>query len=255
MLEVSNIETQYGRISAVRGASLRVEKGEVVALLGANGAGKTTILKTIMGLIEDQPEKGTITFLGEKIERRDTEKIVAMGISLVPEGREVFPELTVRENLLMGCYARRDRSFVARDLERVYTLFPRLKARLTQEAGTMSGGEQQMLAIGRGLMAAPKLLLMDEPSLGLAPKLVSDIYAIIRRLAQEGMTILLVEQNAPMALSVADRGYVMESGRIVLTGAAEELAKNEDIQEFYLGKPQKSSAKGTKRYKRKKRWQ
>ncbi|MCB9477764.1 MAG: ABC transporter ATP-binding protein [Deltaproteobacteria bacterium] len=255
LLEVANIETLYGKISAVRGVSLQVFPGEIVAILGANGAGKSTTLKSVLGLIEDQPEKGMVRVMGEEVTRRDTEDIVRRGVALVPEGREVFGELTVHENLLMGCYARTDKVATARDLERVYSIFPRLAERKKQEAGTMSGGEQQMLAIGRGLMAAPKLLMLDEPSLGLAPILVAEVFKVIKRLRDEGITILLVEQNANLALALADRAYVIESGRIVLSGTADEIRNNDDIKEFYLGKPHEVSVKGTKRYKRKKRWQ
>lgn len=255
MLEVANIEVLYDKIMAVRGVSLKVEQGEIVTLLGGNGAGKSTVLKAVMGLIEDQPEKGSIVFEGNRIERRDTEKIVEMGISLVPEGREVFPELTVVENLRMGAYTRSDRRNIAEDLERVFTQFPILKQRAKQDAGTLSGGEQQMLAIGRGLMARPKLLFLDEPSLGLAPILVNQIFEILQQINESGTTILLVEQNAAKALQIAHRGYVMETGRIVLSGSTSELAENEDIREFYLGISEDTSQKGYKRYKRKKRWQ
>jgi branched-chain amino acid transport system ATP-binding protein len=255
MLEVTNIEVLYDKIQAVRGASLKVEQGEIVALLGGNGAGKSTVLKAILGLIEDQPEKGSISFLGQSIERRDTEKIVSLGISLVPEGREVFPELSVQENLMMGAYQRKDAKGIAEDSKAVYEQFPALKNRMKQNAGTLSGGEQQMLAIGRGLMARPKLLLLDEPSLGLAPILVTQIFDTLQKINKEGTTILLVEQNAAKALSVADRGYIMETGRIVLSGAAKELMENKDVREFYLGVAETDSVKGYKRYKRKKRWQ
>ncbi|MBZ0273101.1 ABC transporter ATP-binding protein [bacterium] len=255
MLDAQNIETLYGKIAALRGVSIEVKQGEIVSILGGNGAGKTTTLATIMGLIEDQPEKGTITFEGERIDRLDTDRVVRKGIALVPEGRQVFGELTVAENLRLGAYERRDRAGIARDLARVYEWFPRLAERKKQEAGTMSGGEQQMLAIGRGLMAAPRLLLLDEPSLGLAPVLVAEIFRIIRMINENGVTILLVEQNANMALSVAHRGYVMEGGRIVLSGTSAELRANEDIREFYLGRPHKTSVKGESRYKRKKKWQ
>lgn len=255
MLEVANIEVLYDKIQAVRGVSLTVKEGEIVTLLGGNGAGKSTVLKAICGLIEDQPEKGRISFLNQRIERRDTEQIVRLGLSLVPEGREVFPELTVAENLMMGAYTRSDRKGIAADLERVYEHFPVLAQRTRQDAGTLSGGEQQMLAIGRGLMARPKLLLLDEPSLGLAPILVEQIFDILKRINTRGTTIFLVEQNAAKALKVAHRGYVMETGRIVLSGPSEELLANKDIQEFYLGIAEEKSVKGYKRYKRKKRWQ
>ncbi|MBW2208695.1 MAG: ABC transporter ATP-binding protein, partial [Deltaproteobacteria bacterium] len=196
LLEIKNIETYYGLIYALRGLSLSVEEGTITAILGNNGAGKSTILKTVCGLIDDQPDKGTIEFMGKRIDGKDTEKIVRMGISYVPEGREVFEELTVRENLLMGAYIRKDRTGIKNDFDRVYGLFPVLKAREGQWAGTLSGGEQQMLAIGRALMNLPKLLFLDEPSLGLSPILVNDIFKIIRTIHKEGTTILLVEQNA-----------------------------------------------------------
>lgn len=255
MLEVANIEVLYDRIMAIRGVSFKVNEGEIVALLGSNGAGKSTVLKTIMGLIEDQPDKGRITFLGQPIQHRDTEKIVSRGISLVPEGREVFPELTVQENMTMGAYTRRDRKQINRDMEKIFEQFPVLKERAGQDAGTLSGGEQQMLAIGRGLMTRPKLLLLDEPSLGLAPILVNQIFEILQKINAEGTTILLVEQNAAKALSIAHRGYVMETGRIVLSGTSDELIEDENVREFYLGISEDSGVKGYKRYKRKKRWQ
>ena len=235
LLEIKNIETYYDLIYAIRGTSLTVDEGTVTAILGTNGAGKSTILKTVMGLIEDQPDKGTIEFKGRRIDGKDTEEIVRMGISYVPEGREVFEELSVRENLLMGAYTRKDRHNIAKDFKRVYRYFPVLKERQNQWAGTLSGGEQQMLAIGRALMAHPRLLLLDEPSMGLAPLLVEDIFRVIRQLNEEGTTILLVEQNALMALSVAKRGYVLETGEVVLAGMAFELQENPQVQEAYLG--------------------
>ena len=255
MLKLSNIEVLYGKIMAVRGVSLKVEEGEIVTLLGSNGAGKSTVLKSILGLIEDQPEKGRISFLDEQIHRRDTEDIVRRGISLVPEGREVFPELTVRENLQMGAFTRSDKKEIAKDLARVFELFPVLQNRAKQDAGTLSGGEQQMLAIGRGLMARPKLLMLDEPSLGLAPALVKQIFEILLEINREGTTILLVEQNTAGALKIAHRGYVMETGRIVLSGTSKELAENKDVREFYLGISEDRNVKGSQRYKRKKRWE
>ena len=254
MLKVKNIETLYGRINAIRGISLEVDEGSITAVLGANGAGKTTILKTTMGLLEDQPDKGTIEFLGKRIDGKSTEDIVRRGISYVPEGREVFPELTVRENLRMGCYIRRDREGIKRDYERILTQFSVLKERSSQLAGTLSGGEQQMLAIGRALMARPKLLLLDEPSLGLAPFLVKEIFGIIKSINEEGTTILLVEQNARMALNIADYGYILENGRIVLADKPAVLLEDEDVKEFYLGIREEVSEKGYQRYKRKKRW-
>ena len=254
MLKINNIETFYGLVYALRGVSLEVEEGKIVAILGPNGAGKTTLLKTVVGLIEDQPDKGTIEFLGTRIDGREVEDIVRMGISFVPEGREVFEELTVRENLLMGAYPRRDRSAVVLAFDRIYQLFPVLKLRDNQWAGTLSGGEQQMVAIGRALMAAPKLLFLDEPSLGLAPVMVKRIFEVIQEIQQSGVTMLLVEQNARMALNVADYALVMENGRFVLAGTPEELAQDEDVKEFYLGIKSEVSIKGYQRYKRKKRW-
>ncbi len=254
LLRVNNIEVLYRIILAVRGVSLEVEEGTVVALLGANGAGKSTILKTIMGLLDDQPDKGTIELKGKRIDGRDAEAIVNMGISCVPEGREVFPELTVWENLAMGAYIRRDREAVKADYQRVMRYFPVLEERKNQLAGYLSGGEQQMLAIGRALMARPTLLMLDEPSLGLAPLLVREIFRIITNINQEGTTILLVEQNAKMALAIADYGYVLETGRIVLSDTPKALMENEDVKEFYLGIRSEQSVKGYQRYKRKKRW-
>jgi branched-chain amino acid transport system ATP-binding protein len=254
MLKVNNIETYYGPILAIRGVSMEVEEGNIVALLGANGAGKTTILKTIMGLLDDQPDKGTITFMDQHIDGKDTGKIVEMGISYVPEGREVFPELTVDENLRMGAYTRNDKTGIQHDYERVMHHFPILQERRNQWAGTLSGGQQQMLAIGRALMAQPKLLMLDEPSLGLSPILVREIFRIIKDLNQEGTTILLVEQNARMALRVADIGLVMENGRIVLANTPEALMEDEDVREFYLGMRSEDSVKGYQRWKRRKRW-
>jgi branched-chain amino acid transport system ATP-binding protein len=254
LLKINNIETFYGLVYALRGVSLEVEEGKIVAILGPNGAGKTTLLKTVVGLIEDQPDKGTIEFLGTRIDGREVEDIVRMGISFVPEGREVFEELTVRENLLMGAYPRRDRSAVVLAFDRIYQFFPVLKLRDNQWAGTLSGGEQQMVAIGRALMAAPKLLFLDEPSLGLAPVMVKRIFEVIQEIQQSGVTMLLVEQNARMALNVADYALVMENGRFVLAGTPEELAQDEDVKEFYLGIKSEVSIKGYQRYKRKKRW-
>ncbi len=255
MLSIKNVETLYGKlIYALRGVSLEVPEGKVVTILGPNGAGKTTILKTVMGLIEDQPDKGTIEFLGRRIDGRDTEDIVRMGISYVPEGREVFAELSVRENLLMGAYTRRGRSEIQDDFNNIFQLFPVLKEREKQWAGTLSGGEQQMVAIGRALMARPKLLFLDEPSLGLSPIMVKSIFDVIRQINKAGMTILLVEQNTRMALSVADYALVMENGRFVLAGSPAELMEDEDVKEFYLGVKSEVSVKGYQRYKRKKRW-
>ena len=254
MLKVNNIETLYGMIYAVRGVSMEVTQGKIITILGSNGAGKSTILKTIMGLIEDQPDKGTIEFEGQRIDGRDTEDIVRMGIAYVPEGREVFAELSVRENLLMGAYIRNDRAGIKEDFEWIFNLFPVLKERENQWAGTLSGGEQQMLAIGRALMGRPKLVFLDEPSLGLSPILVKGIFNVITEINKTGVTILLIEQNARMALNVADYGLVMESGRFVLAGTPEELMEDEDVKEFYLGVKSEVSVKGFQRYKRKKRW-
>jgi branched-chain amino acid transport system ATP-binding protein len=231
LLSVRNIETYYGPIMAIKGVSLDVEEGDIVTILGANGAGKTTVLKTISGVMD--PEKGTVEFMGQRIDRIAPDKIVRLGISHVPEGREVFHDLTVRENLMMGAYLRRDRAAVQIDLKTVHDYFPVLKTRASQLAGNMSGGEQQMLSIARALMARPRLQLLDEPSLGLAPFLVKEIFEIIRRINQEQKTsILLVEQNALMALSLARRGYILELGRIVMEDTCQELMENEDVKEF-----------------------
>jgi len=254
MLKVKNIETYYGPILAIRGVSMEVQEAQIAAILGPNGAGKTTILKTIMGLLEDQPDKGTIEFAGKRIDGRDAEQIVRMGISYVPEGREVFPELTVDENLRMGAFSRTDRAQIKEDYQRVLRHFPILASRKNQWAGTLSGGEQQMLAIGRALMARPKLLMLDEPSLGLSPILVREIFRIIQELNQEGITILLVEQNARMALRIAHFGFVLENGRIVLANTPDVLMQDQDVREFYLGIRSEQSAKGYQRWKRKKRW-
>jgi len=254
LLAIKNIETLYGLIYALRGVSLEVHQGQIVTILGANGAGKSTILKTVMGLIEDQPDKGSIEFLGRRIDGWETEDIARQGLSCVPEGREVFEELSVRENLLMGAYPRRDSAQIKADFDLVYRHFPVLRDRRNQWAGTLSGGEQQMLAIGRALMARPKLMMLDEPSLGLSPLLVKDIFQIIRNINQAGVTILLVEQNAKMALTIADFGLVLEAGRFVLAGPPQELMEDEDVKEFYLGVKSEVSVKGYQRYKRKKRW-
>jgi branched-chain amino acid transport system ATP-binding protein len=255
ILKVSNIESYYGPIMAIRGVSLEVPRGSIVAVLGANGAGKTTVLKTISGMLD--PLKGTVEFEGQQIQRLDPDRIVRLGLGHVPEGREVFPFLTVRENLLMGAYIRRDRAGIADDLERIYGYFPRLKERLDQPAGHLSGGEQQMLAISRALMSRPRLLLLDEPSLGLSPILVKEIFGIIRRVnAEEGVSMLLVEQNARMALEAAHHGYVLEVGRIVMADTCERLRESKDIQEFYLGARDHGDQgeRGERRWKRKKTW-
>ncbi len=252
ILKVSNIESYYGPIMAIRGVSLEVPRGSIVTVLGANGAGKTTILKTISGVLD--PLKGTVEFEGKQIQRLDPDRIVRLGLGHVPEGREVFPFLTVRENLMMGAYIRSDRAAIAEDLERIYGYFPRLKERLDQPAGHLSGGEQQMLAISRALMNRPRLLLLDEPSLGLSPLLVKEIFGIIRRVnAEEGVSMLLVEQNARMALETAHHGYVLEVGRIVLADTCERLRESKDIQEFYLG-ARDHGERGERRWKRKKTW-
>ncbi len=254
LLEIRNIETYYDLIYAIRGASLAVDEGSITAILGTNGAGKSTILKTLMGLIEDQPDKGEILFDGRRIDGRDTEAIVRGGIAYVPEGREVFEELSVRENLLLGAFTRKDRDGIRRDVQRVLDYFPVLAERSHQWAGTLSGGEQQMLAIGRALMNRPRLLCLDEPSLGLAPLLVQEIFHIIRQINAEGVTILLVEQNARMALAIAHRGLILENGRFVLAGSAADLLQDPNVQEFYLGVRSTASAKGYQRWKRKRRW-
>lgn len=233
MLKVNEIDVYYGAIHALKKLSLEVEQGSIVTLIGANGAGKTTTLKTISGLL--RPRSGNITFRGTDITRVSPEKIVEMGISQVPEGRRVFAAMTVLENLEMGAYLRKDKKGIARDMEEVFDRFPRLKERRKQMAGTLSGGEQQMLAIGRALMSRPALLLMDEPSMGLAPLLVKEIFEIIKDINSKGTTILLVEQNAHMALSIADKAYVIETGEIVLSGQAGELMKSEEIKKAYLG--------------------
>lgn len=234
MLEMENIQVFYGPIQALHGVSLKVEEGEIVTIIGSNGAGKTTTLKSITGLV--RPRSGQIKFCGKSIERRPEESIVAMGISLVPEGRRVFPELTVLENLEIGAYLRRsDREGIARDLKHVYEVFPRLEERKKQLGRTLSGGEQQMLAIARALMSRPKLLMLDEPSMGLAPLVVADIFNVIERLNEEGTTILLVEQNAKMALKIADRGYVLRTGEITMEASATDLLNDEGVRRAYLG--------------------
>jgi branched-chain amino acid transport system ATP-binding protein len=252
LLEIRNVETFYGPIMALRGVSLEVQKGQVVTVLGANGAGKTTLLKTISGIMD--PEKGQILFEGTDIAGWEPHRVVRAGIVHVPEGREVFPLLTVEENLALGAYTRSDRAEVSRDRDLVFSYFPILAERRRQEAGTLSGGQQQMLAIGRGLMLRPKLMLLDEPSLGLSPLLTQEIFGILRRLNKdEGVTMMVVEQNAAVALDLADQGYVLELGRIVLSGSAERLAASEDIQSFYLGHANEG-ARGERRWKRRKTW-
>jgi branched-chain amino acid transport system ATP-binding protein len=233
MLEVENIHSYYGNIHALKGVSLTVDKGEIVTLIGANGAGKSTTLRTITGVLK--PREGHIRLNGEELSNYKSHEIVYKGIAMVPEGRRIFARLTVTENLEMGAYSRNSKQEIAEDLDRVFTLFPRLKERQNQVAGTLSGGEQQMLATGRALMARPRILLMDEPSMGLAPVLVEAIFDTIEKINKDGTTILLVEQNALMALSVAHRGYVLQSGEIVLQDVAVNLKQNEMIQKAYLG--------------------
>jgi len=237
MLEVRDLVVSYGGIEALKGISFDVEEGSIVTLIGANGAGKSTTLRSITGIVPIQ--SGSITFRGEDITRMDTQKIVSKGIALVPEGRRVFANLTVLENLKIGAYLRSDKAGIAEDIEYIYSLFPRLKERNWQLAGTLSGGEQQMLAVGRAMMTRPKLIMMDEPSLGLAPLVVKDIFSIIKTLKETGITVLLIEQNANAALHAADIGYVMETGNITLTGTGEELLASKDVQEAYLGKSNK----------------
>jgi branched-chain amino acid transport system ATP-binding protein len=232
LLNVENVHTFYGNIHALKGVSLRVEAGEIVSLIGSNGAGKSTLLKTISGLL--RPREGAVTFEDKRLDRLPPHQIVGMGVCQSPEGRRIFPRMTVRENLEMGAFSRRD-SAVESDYERVYTLFPRLRERIGQVAGTLSGGEQQMLAIGRALMSRPKVLLLDEPSMGLAPILVETIFGVVREINKTGTTILLVEQNALMALSIATRGYVLQTGEIVLEDTATALQRNEMVRRAYLG--------------------
>lgn len=233
MLQVKEIDVYYGAIHALKKLSLEVEQGSIVTLIGANGAGKTTTLKSISGLL--RPKTGSIVFKGTDINKVAPEKIVGLGISQVPEGRRVFATMTVMENLEMGAYLRKDKKGMEEDMENVFTRFPRLKERRKQLAGTLSGGEQQMLAIGRALMARPQLMLMDEPSMGLAPLLVKEIFSIIKDINERGTTILLVEQNANMALSIADKAYVIETGEIVLQGSAQELMNSPEVKKAYLG--------------------
>ncbi|MGA1847473.1 ABC transporter ATP-binding protein [Deferribacter abyssi] len=258
MLKVNNIEVIYNEVILVlKGLSLEVKEGSITSLLGSNGAGKSTTLKAISGLL--RPDNGELTegeiiFAGQRIDKKDAAEIVKMGIFQVMEGRRVFKDLTVEENLIAGAYTRKNNE-IKYLMERVYTYFPRLKERRKQLAGYMSGGEQQMIAIGRALMAKPKLILMDEPSLGLSPLLVKEIFKIVEKLnKEEGTSILLVEQNANMALSVSDYGYIMENGKIVLEGNASELMENDDVKEFYLGLGSKKSFRDVKHYRRRKRW-
>jgi branched-chain amino acid transport system ATP-binding protein len=252
LLALTNIESAYGPVKAIRGVSLEVKKGQIVTLLGSNGAGKTTLLKTISGIMD--PVRGSIEFASQDITGVESSDIVKKGISHVPEGREVFPLLTVYENLMMGAYTRNDRDGVARDLEQAYRYFPILKERENQAAGLLSGGQQQMLAIARALLANPQMILMDEPSLGLSPKLTKEIFEIIRMINRDsGRSILLVEQNARIALQTADFGYIMENGRIVMQDTCERLMQKDDIQEFYLGIKQEG-VRAERRWKKKKTW-
>jgi len=252
VLELANVESSYGPVLALRGVSLAVPEGRIVTVLGANGAGKSTILKTISGIID--PQKGQVKLRGEEIQGRAPDWVVRAGVVHVPEGREVFPLLSVEDNLRMGAYTRRDADGVARDLEAVFNYFPVLRERARQEAGQLSGGQQQMLAIARALLAKPQVMLMDEPSLGLSPKLTKEIFEIIVRINRErGTTILLVEQNAHMALKIAEWGYVLEVGRIVMEDSCAQLAQKEDIREFYLG-AKSEGVRGKRRWKKKKQW-
>lgn len=252
LLRVNSIETFYGPIQAIRGVSLDVDQGQIVTVLGANGAGKTSVLRTISGVLD--PERGQVMFEGRDIARLPPDQVMRLGICHVPEGREIFPFLTVRENLIMGAYTRRDAAGVSRDTELCFDYFPRLKEREGQRAGLLSGGEQQMLAISRALMGSPKLLLLDEPSLGLSPILVQQIFGIIRRINREqNVSILLVEQNAHIALQTADYGYVLEVGRIVAADNCKSLMQRADIKEFYLGQKE-VGARGARRWKKKRLW-
>jgi branched-chain amino acid transport system ATP-binding protein len=233
MLEVQEIHTYYGNIQALQGVTLQVNQGEIVTLIGSNGAGKTTTLRTIQGLL--RPKQGRITFEGQDLQSLSTQAIVQLGISQSPEGRMIFPRMTVLENLEMGAFSRNDKLAIKSDMEKGLDLFPRLRERINQKGGTLSGGEQQMLAIARALMSRPRLLLLDEPSMGLAPMLVSQIFSIIKDINSQGTTVLLVEQNARMALSIAHRGYVIQTGQVVVTGTAQELQSNETVRKAYLG--------------------
>jgi len=233
LLELQDVHSYYGNIHALKGISLTVDKGEIVTLIGANGAGKSTTLRTISGIIK--PRQGAVRLAGERIDELPAHKVVERGVLQSPEGRRIFPRLSVQENLEMGAFTRTDKDGITEDMERVFGLFPRLKERVTQKGGTLSGGEQQMLAIGRALMGRPKVLLLDEPSMGLAPVLVEQIFSIIKDINTQGITILLVEQNALMALGIAHRGYVLQTGQIVLSDSAQGLSENETVQKAYLG--------------------
>ena len=239
LLQVSDLKVSYGGIEALKGISFHVEEGEIVTLIGANGAGKSTTLRTITGLV--RASAGSVSYMDQPVIGIDTQKIVERGVVLVPEGRRVFPNLTVLENLKIGAYLRKDEEGIQADIKRVYSLFPRLEERHWQMAGTLSGGEQQMLAVGRALMAKPKLIMMDEPSLGLAPMVVKDIFEIIKRINGDGVTVLLIEQNANAALRIAHRGYVMETGHITMTGTGTELLNDEKVKQAYLGKSGKNT--------------
>lgn len=234
ILEIKDLVVSYNGIEAVKGITFDVPKGKIVTLIGANGAGKSTVLKTVAGIVK--PKNASIVFEGTEISGKTPDFIVSKGVTLVPEGRRVFPNLTVLENLKIGAYLRKDKKEIQKDIKHVYELFPRLKERSWQLAGTLSGGEQQMLAVGRALMSSPKLIMMDEPSLGLAPLVVQDIFSIIRQINSDGITVLLIEQNANMALKIADKAYVMETGRITMEGTGAELLEDETIKEAYLGK-------------------
>ncbi len=255
LLKLANVETLYfDRIYALHGLTLTVREKEIFAVLGPNGAGKTTLLKTVAGLLKDQPKKGVIEFMGRRIHRRAPEFVANLGIVYVPEDRGLFRELTVKENLDLGCWGRKGRE-VKDDLDYVYQLFPILKERGTQQAETLSGGQQQMLAVARAMLRRPKLLMLDEPSLGLAPLVARDVYEALVKISRRGTTILLVEQNAKMALKIADYGYIMEAGRIVLEGTSQDLQENEDVQELYLGLGgEEASPKGWRLYKKRRTW-
>jgi branched-chain amino acid transport system ATP-binding protein len=255
ILAINSLETWYGPVNAIKGVNLEVRSGDITAVLGANGAGKTTLLNTIAGVID--PAKGSVKFDGHAIQCREPDQVARSGLVLVPEGRQIFPFLSVRENLMMGTFARRDASPIQADLERVFSWFPRLKERQNQHGGLLSGGEQQMLAIGRALMAKPTMLLLDEPSLGLSPLLTQEIFKIIQKINGElGMSILVVEQNAAIALATANQGYIMELGRIVAAGTTKELREKDDVKEFYLGGAAHDDQAGQqrKRWKRRKTW-
>ncbi|MCP4681006.1 MAG: ABC transporter ATP-binding protein [Desulfobacterales bacterium] len=255
MLRIANVETLYfDRIYALHGLSLEVREKQIFAVLGPNGAGKTTLLKTIAGLLKDQPKKGTIEFQGQRIHRKAPEYVANNGIVYVPEDRGLFRELTVKENLDLGCWGRKGKE-VRNDLELIYDLFPILRDRKEQQAETLSGGQQQMLAVARAMLRRPKLLMLDEPSLGLAPLVAKNVYSALHKISETGTTILLVEQNAKLALGIADYGYIMEAGRIVLEGTSQELQDNEDVQELYLGlRQEESSATGFRLYKKRRTW-